>query len=73
MTAREMFKDKGFELIFTDRKLGNGFAKYRFANWKNKEITFYKDKTFEKNGEDFCIDADLLKAIYKLYEEEGWL
>lgn len=71
----EMFKNKSFELNYENKIAKENEVKYRFIDKMERMLVFYGDKTFEVNemGAFLDIDADLLKAIYKLFEEEGWL
>ena len=68
MTAEEMFEElKIIKIKETEYTIVYGDVSYGDWLWFNKE---YKTFTIEY---DFSLGAKTLKAIYKKFEELGWL
>lgn len=80
MSAKEMFKELGYELVFENEEV------LRYRKNKNLDVEFWK--VYEKiTGEKmrkyikvsnvrnipYFISVELLKAINKQIEELGWL
>lgn len=79
MSADEMFKELGFELKINNinEDIPEDFILLKYKNNDDIEINFYNDieKSFSivRKREYYYATKEILQAIYKKYEELGWI